>query len=209
MKAFIQKLCHVPQRIKFIFYKYWNRIKLSILDVGYGRNLKITNKIYVGGNGIISIGDNFKFSSGDNINPICRNLRGSILSMEKHSSIVIGDNVAISSACLWAKSNITIGNNVNIGGDCLILDNDAHPLDYKQRRSSFFNEVGWQEYQSAIASAPIKIDDDVWIGARCVILKGVHIGARSIIAAGSVVVKDIPSDVVAGGNPCMVIKQLK
>ena len=59
-----------------------------------------------------------------------------------------------------------------------------------------------------IPSAPINIEDDVWIGARCQILKGVHIGARSIIAAGSIVTKDIPSDVVAGGNPCRVIRSL-
>lgn len=43
-------------------------------------------------------------------------------------------------------------------------------------------------------------------GAKCIINKGVRIGARSIIAAGSVVVSDIPSDVIAGGNPCKVIK---
>ena len=49
----------------------------------------------------------------------------------------------------------------------------------------------------------------MWIGARCQILKGGHIGARSIIVAGSVVTKDIPADVIASGNPCKVIKNLK
>ena len=52
------------------------------------------------------------------------------------------------------------------------------------------------------------IEDDVLIGARCIILKGVHIGARSVIGAGSVVAKDIPSDCIAAGNPCKVIKRL-
>lgn len=190
------------------FFKYFNRLKFSLLGVKFGHNFNVCNKIYVRGRGEIIIGDNFKFSSGDNINPICRNLRGSILAISKESRIEIGDNVAISSACLWAKERITIGNNVNIGGDCLLLDNDAHPADYIKRRSDFLQEVGWDNYQKTIPTAPIEIDDDVWIGTRCIILKGVHIGARSIIAAGSVVVKDIPSDVVAGGSPCKVMKVL-
>ena len=63
--------------------------------------------------------------------------------------------------------------------------------------------------EEKIPTAPVIIDDDVWIGARCLILKGVHIGARSIIAAGSVVTNDIPADVIAGGNPCRVIRQIE
>ena len=53
------------------------------------------------------------------------------------------------------------------------------------------------------------IENDVFIGARTIINKGVCIGARTIIAAGSVVVSDIPADVIAGGNPCKVIKKIQ
>ena len=59
-----------------------------------------------------------------------------------------------------------------------------------------------------MCSAPITIEDDVWIGAQCVILKGVTIGARSIIGAGSVVTKSISPDCIAAGNPCKIIKKL-
>jgi len=170
--------------------------------------MKVYNKVYVSGKGKVIIGDDFHFTSGDSINPICRNVRGSIYTMTKEARIEIGDRVGISSACLWAKERITIGNDVNIGGDCLIMDNDAHPHDYLQRRSSYAKTVGQKEDLKAIPTALIQIDDDVWIGARCQILKGVHIGARSIIAAGSIVTKDIPSDVIAGGNPCKVIKSI-
>lgn len=55
----------------------------------------------------------------------------------------------------------------------------------------------------------IIIEDDVLIGTNCIVLKGVHIGARSIIGAGSIVTKDIPSDCIAAGNPAIVIKNLK
>ena len=51
------------------------------------------------------------------------------------------------------------------------------------------------------------IEDDVWIGAQSIILKGVTIGARSIIGAGSVVTKSIPSDCIAAGNPCKILKK--
>lgn len=105
----------------------------------------------------------------------------------------------MSSIRLWIHESAWIGNNVKIGGCVLITDTDAHPMDYMARRSS--NE--------GTKSAPVVIEDDVWVGAHCIILKGVTIGARSIIGAGSVVTKNIPADCVAAGNPCKVIKSLK
>ena len=102
----------------------------------------------------------------------------------------------MSTTRLWIHKSARIGNNVKIGGCVLITDTDAHPMDYVARRSS--NE--------GTKSAPVVIEDDVWVGAHCIILKGVTIGARSIIGAGSVVTKSIPADCVAAGNPCRVIK---
>ena len=180
----------------------------KLLGIKYGKNLKVYDALYFNGRGGVKIGDDFEYSSDNNHNPICRNIRGAIFVPRKESRIIIGERVGISSACLWAHDSITIGNDVKIGGDCLIMDNDAHPHDFMKRRAMYENQVGLQAYQNEIPSAPIVIEDDVWIGARSIILKGVHIGARSIVAAGSVVTKDIPSDVVAGGNPCRVIRYL-
>ena len=105
----------------------------------------------------------------------------------------------MSSTRFGIHESARIGNNMKIGGCVLITDTDAHPMDYVARRSS--NE--------GTKSAPVVIEDDVWVGAHCIILKGVTIGARSIIGAGSVVTKSIPADCVAAGNPCRVIKNLK
>ena len=196
------------QKIRNILYRYYNRFCFSLIGVRYGKNLQVFDKIYMIGKGCITIGDDFIFTSGSSINPICRNIRGAMFVPLPESRIMIGNRVGISSACLWAKESITIGNDVNIGGDCLIMDNDAHPHDYLQRRRNYAKEVGQEDYLKTIPTAPIQIDDDVWIGARCQILKGVHIGARSIIAAGSVVTKDIPADVIAGGNPCQIIQRI-
>lgn len=88
-----------------------------------------------------------------------------------------------------------------LGGGTCIIDTDFHPVEWKQRRKLELRVKG------KISS--INIGKDVFIGTNCVILKGVSIGDRSVIAAGSVVVKDIPSDVIAGGNPCKVIKSIK
>lgn len=207
-RTFFLKIFHIYPKLRGIFYVQYNKLLFWANDIQYGRNMRVHNKVYVLGRGRVSIGDDFYFTSGNSINPICRNIRGVIFTMTPESNIVIGDRVGISSACLWAKERITIGNDVNIGGDCLIMDNDAHPHDYLQRRGAYAKEVGRNEYLKAIPTAPIYIDDDAWIGARCQILKGVHIGARSIIAAGSVVTKDIPADCVAGGNPCKIIMKL-
>lgn len=208
MRDLTRYFFRIYPKLRTMFYKYYNRFWFSVVGVEYGKRMQIYSKVYLLGKGKVIIGDDFTFSSGDSINPICRNIRGAICLMTPKARIEIGDRVGISSACLWAKERITIGNDVNIGGDCLIMDNDVHPIDYMQRRRAYKKEIGEDAYYKTIGTAPIEIDDDVWIGARCQILKGVHIGARSIIAAGSIVTKDIPADVIAGGNPAKIIRKL-
>ncbi|MDD9178746.1 MULTISPECIES: sugar O-acetyltransferase [Aliivibrio] len=90
---------------------------------------------------------------------------------------------------------VFIGEYVQIGPN-VVISTAGHPFDLAER-------------VLPIASAnPIKIGDNVWIGANAVILDGVTIGDRSVIGAGSVVTKDIPPDCVAVGNPCRVIKTI-
>ena len=151
------------------------------------------NRMKLGG-ARISIGDNF-YSSGDAVNPMTSNLQGAVY-VEPGAELTIGNNVGMSSARIWVHDSVAVGNNVKLGACVLITDTDAHPMDYMARRTS--NE--------GTKSAPIVIEDDVWVGAHSIILKGVTIGARSIIGAGSVVTKSIPADCVAAGNPCRVIK---
>ena len=112
----------------------------------------------------------------------------------------------MSSPCIWINERLTIGNHVNIGGNCMILDTDVHQLDYLARRGE--KSADSNESSTMVQTAPVTIEDDVWIGANCQILKGVTIGVRSVIGAGSVVTKSIPADCIAAGNPCKVIRRI-
>lgn len=111
-------------------------------------------------------------------------------------NIEIGEN-------FYSNHNLTIldGNKVKFGDNVFIAPNcgfytAGHPLDYEIRNKGL-------EY-----TKPIEIGNSVWIGGNVVVLPGVKVGDNVVIGAGSVVTKDIPSNVVAVGNPCRVIKQL-
>lgn len=112
----------------------------------------------------------------------------------------IGDNSGLNGVLIYCADCIKIGNFVNIGGGSRIYDSDFHNLDWQKRRNPVTNTLA--------KTSPVIIEDDVFIGANCSIGKGVTIGARSIVAAGSVVVKSIPADCIAGGNPCKIIRQI-
>lgn len=199
MIAILGKLLNIPALVRMRFYPMLNRALLKKKGAVLGRNVQIPGKLNLvtSGNNVIGIGDNFYFSSGDAVNPISSNLQGAIY-LENGASLKIENNVGMSSTRMWIHDSVTIGDNVKIGAFVLITDTDAYPMDYMVRRTS--NE--------GTKSAPIVIEDDVWVGAHSIILKGVTIGARSIIGAGSVVTKSIPADCVAAGNPCKVIKSI-
>lgn len=191
----------LPRYVLRLYYIHLNRLKLFLNGAHIGNNMRIYNKvsllIHRGAN--VVIGDNFQFASITTFNPLIRNMGGAIY-CGRSGRVEIGNNVGASSTCIWCVNQITIGNHVKLGAGTIVLDNDAHSLDYTKRRNP---------QKDIASSAPVSIKDDVLVGAGCIILKGVTIGARSIIGAGSVVTKDIPADCIAAGNPCRVIKNRK
>lgn len=118
------------------------------------------------------------------------------------ASLHMGENTGMSSVSIICKQEISIGSNVRIGAGCLILDSDMHSVDWRLRASKG-NDI------KNARCEPVSIGDYAFIGARSIILKGVHIGEKAVISAGSVVVDDIPANCMAGGNPCKVIKSLE
>lgn len=197
INVFIRKIFFFPSEVRHVFYRRFYRICFRLRGIHYGKRMRVFDSMYIKGRGQICIGDNFTFVSGG-INPLNRNIKGCIYTKQPQAKIIIGNNVGVSSSVIWCNNSIHIGNNVLVGANCIIIDDDAHPIDFLNRRL----RVGGGN------SAPIVIEDDVWIGMNCIILKGITIGARSIIGAGSVVTKSIPSDVVAAGNPCQIIRHI-
>ncbi len=110
----------------------------------------------------------------------------------------IGYHSGMSNSVIDCSDHITIGDYVNIGAGCLIMDSNFHSTDWRVRMT--------KEDTKNTRTGPITIGDVVFIGARSIICKGVTIGDHAMIAAGSVVVTDIPANCMAGGNPAKVIR---
>lgn len=118
--------------------------------------------------------------------------------------VYIGDDCLISCA-----DSIEIGSFTLIGHGVHIFDNDTHPVNWQMRLNDWKAIVdGQKPLKPEIATAPVFIGQHVWIGFNSIILKGVTIGDRSVIAAGSVVTKNVPPDVIVGGNPATILKQI-
>lgn len=190
--------------IKSITKKIYNRFANHFYHVSRCKNLKkevilsggvFSNHIHLVIDGTYSIGKDCSFQS-DGIDTC----KAQILILFG-GDLTIGNNSGFAQSSIICTKSIKIGNNVKIGAGCLIMDSNFHSLNYIQRRLRSTDSINAKQL-------PVVIEDDVFIGARCIINKGVHIGARTIICSGSVVISNIPADCIAGGNPCKVIKKI-
>jgi acetyltransferase-like isoleucine patch superfamily enzyme len=151
-----------------------------------------------GGNAFI--GNNFSMNNGIRGNPI-GSYRPCTFFVDKGADLYIGDNVGISQTALICHKSIKILNNVKMGGGTSVYDTDFHPLDPDIRKQK--NDIQHKE------KAPVVIEDNVFIGAHVIILKGVTIGENSIVGAGSVVTKSIPPNQIWAGNPAKFIRNVE
>ena len=148
--------------------------------------------------GSIELGRGIKLNSGGRYNIIAPDkAQRCVLRTIGEGRIRIGDNVGISNSALVAAASITIGDHAMIGGGCRIWDTDFHPLDAEERNAS---------YEAPGKSAPVEIGESAFIGADSIILKGVNIGRRAVIGAGSVVRCDVGDDEVWAGNPAVRLR---
>jgi acetyltransferase-like isoleucine patch superfamily enzyme len=129
----------------------------------------------------------------------------------QRGGIIIGSNTTVrADSFIAAASSISIGDCVIISNHVTIRDNNSHPTDPKIRESMCLKGFYGDDWSNSKADKkPIVISDNVWIGERSVILKGVTIGVGSIVACDSVVVHDVPQYVIVAGNPAKVVKELK
>lgn len=137
------------------------------------------------------------------------NVEGSII-LERHSSSVrIGARTHVGGGTtLDAALAITLGDDVLISFGVLIADHDSHSLDFTERQNDLRDWLRNRKDWSVVAMSPVIVADRAWVGARAVVLKGVRIGEGAIVAAGSVVTRDVPDWTLVAGNPARQIKKL-
>lgn len=120
--------------------------------------------------------------------------------LSRSAKIIIEDNVGLNGTSITARSKtIRISKGTMIAPNCVIMDQDGHALWPPENR---LTNSGLENDDN------VNIGSNVWIGSSCMISKGVTIGDNSVIAAGSIVVRDIPRDVLAGGVPAKIIRAL-
>lgn len=138
-------------------------------------------------------------------------IRGQILIFAHAGKIQIGKDCYVGEGSrIWSSSSIVIGDRVLVSHDVNIHDTDSHSLNMEIRHQHFIemNKNGHPKSASFdIQAKPVVIHDDVWIGFNSSILKGVTIGKGAVIAACSVVTKDVPEGTIVAGNPARVLKK--
>lgn len=133
-------------------------------------------------------------------------------------SIAIGDRSYIGGGTqIISRTSVDVGNDVMIAWGCYLYDHNGHSLDWRYRvedmacqmrahraKLSLTTDKDW----STVTTAPIRVCDKAWIGFEVAILKGVVVGEGAIVAARSVVTRDVPPWCVVAGNPAVVVREL-
>ncbi len=184
-------------RITSIIYTMF----LHVIGVRIGSGLKIRGlpHIYSRKRNAITIGNNVSFLSSPLANTIGLNHKCIVRTLLPESTITIGHNVGISGSTILSRISIQVGDHALIGANCTISDSDHHPIGAEERMVLSSKNI---------MSRPIDIGKNVWLGMNVLVLKGVSIGENSVVAAGSVVSKSIPPNVIAAGNPARVVRKL-
>ncbi len=135
-------------------------------------------------------------------------IRG-MIRCEKGGSVTIGSTVYIGDGTIInAQSAISIGDFTLLAHGVQIFDNNSHPVDALEREAHFKSILGLPHDQGFhVASRPVTIGRRSWIGFNAAIMKGVVIGDEGIVAAGAIVVHDVPAKAVVAGNPAQIVKQ--
>lgn len=149
------------------------------------------SKLIIGNNVLIN-SDNF----GYHVNMYSKS---KLMADKPNAVIKIGDNTRFHGSCIHAYGSIEIGKNCLIAANCQIIDSNGHDASFPEVDDRI-NTIGGMP-------KPIIIEDSVWLATGVIVLPGVRIGRGSIISANSVVNKDVPPMVIAGGNPIRVIKK--
>ena len=152
----------------------------------------------------IRIGPNGRFLSTPTSNRHGLNRPVMISTLRPGAEIMIGADAGMSGTVICAAASVRIGDRVMLGANTTVTDTDSHPLDFRERFAAY-HDLDPRLTDSATAVAPVVIEDDVFVGMHAVILKGVTIGCGAVVAAGSLVTRDVPPGALVGGVPARVL----
>ena len=182
--------------------RFWNILAQKYFGASFasqcqsvGRDLLVKGPFRIRNAGQIEIGESCIMDSSKE-KPIC-------LDVGNRATLRIGNGVYLNEGVyITCNIAVTIGNRCLIASDVIILDDDGHPVDWRERHNH------WPKNPEDRLGAPLVIEDNVWIGTRAIILKGVHIGTGAVIGAGAVVTRDVPPATLVAGVPARVIRSL-
>lgn len=145
-------------------------------------------------------------------------LGGTFVFESSSGLVTLGDRVFFGSSTAICRSQIRLGSDIFVAWSSYLYDHNSHSLDYKERQKDMARHLSdirtgkgspvFSKDWSQVAAQPIVVGDNSWIGLGCIILKGVTIGTGAIVGAGSVVVRNVESWTVVGGNPASTLKIL-
>lgn len=170
----------VAEKFRLFAYKSYRKLWFKIKNVRCaGANISSSGRLWIHGGGSIEIGDNTCLDGG-NI--------GIELDVERGARLTIGSHCVIGSgSSIEARDHVSLGDRVILETSVKIMDNNFHPLE--------------GDRHARPPSRPVRIDNDVHIGARAIILPGVHIECGARVEAGSVVNRSVKANMVVAGNP--------
>ncbi|RPI98939.1 MAG: hypothetical protein EHM39_07365, partial [Chloroflexi bacterium] len=176
----IRGLIYVTRRVRWRVGGVWARMVLRSYGVEFGPGLRLGSPPVIRRHktGRILLGRNVSIANELAENPAGIAHRTVLCACLPESELLIGNEVGISGAVIYAWRKIEIGDRVMLGAGAVIYDSDFHPLQAEARNRFDDSKVG---------IAPVRIESDVWVGARAMVLKGVTIGRGSVVAAGAVV----------------------
>jgi acetyltransferase-like isoleucine patch superfamily enzyme len=190
------------RRAKEIWFRYSVQKKLKRLGVRAATSVRFYGMpiISLASESTIEIGENSVICSDPEMTALGVNHPVVLRTLAQGAVIVIGNNTGISGGSICAAIRVEIGNECLLGANVTITDTDFHPIKPLGRRHN--------NNPHEIGSEPVVIEDNVFIGAGVVILKGVRVGRNSVIGAGSVVTKNVPANTIVAGNPARILKGL-
>lgn len=174
---------HIQSRLRVEWYR--RRYPKAVL----GPHLGIRGKLIITGPGKVVVGEHCFFDAATG-------QPNKIQTFDPAATVTIGDFCYLNGIEIAAQTSVTLGSRC-IVADCLIMDTDFHSIESNRHDAS-----------APVKTKPVEIAENVWIGNRTIILKGVRVGENSVVGAGTVVRQSVPPNAVVIGNPQQIAKML-